>query len=182
LLNIFTSNQPGAKAARFLALMLALYTAWYVVYQLWLRPTGQPNQFLTGQVAQGSRWLLKGLGYPDAQLRGPQQNILFADGQALVAIGDACNGLELYALFATFLLAAPGRWRTKLWFLPLGLAAIYGLNLLRVVALAVNAVISRTTLDFNHHYSFVVVVYGCIFGLWVLWLNRFSGLAKPKTV
>ncbi|MCU0451983.1 MAG: exosortase/archaeosortase family protein [Bernardetiaceae bacterium] len=161
--------------------MLAIYSVWYLVYQLWLRPAGQLNRFLTLRVAEGSRWLMQVLGYPDAQLRGPQGNILHADGQALVAIGDACNGLDLYALFASFVLAAPGPWRSKLWYVPGGILAIYALNLLRVALLGVNAAISRTTVDFNHHYTFVVVVYGFIFLLWAVWLNRFSGLLKSKT-
>jgi exosortase family protein XrtF len=166
-------SPPARKAALFIVKMLALYVAWYVTYQFWLQPNGQFDHLLTHQVGEGSTWLMQVLGYEKAFL---YKNFLYVGQLCLVAIGDACNGSTLYALFASFILAAPGHWRAKLFYLPAGIAAIYALNLVRVCLLAINAMVSRETFHFNHHYTFVFVVYGFIFLLWVFWINRFSGL------
>jgi hypothetical protein len=48
----------------------------------------------------------------------------------------------------------------------------------RVAVLAVNYHFSRHTFDFNHKYTYSFLVYSVIFGLWMLWVNRFSGLRK----
>ncbi len=170
---ILPLTSPARKAAFFIVKMLGLYTVWYLLYQLWLLPNGQLDNFLTHQVGVGSTWLMQVLGYEKAFL---YKNFLYVGQACLVAIGNACNGVTLYMLFASFILAAPGSWRAKLVYLPAGIVAIYTINLLRVCMLAVNAMVSRETFHFNHHYTFVFLVYGFIFMLWVLWINRFSGL------
>jgi exosortase family protein XrtF len=170
-------SSPARKSALFIAQMLAIYTAWYLAYQFWLQPDGRLDQFLTEHVGQGGAWLMQVLGYEKAFL---YKNFLYVGQKCLVAIGHACNGLTLYMLFASFILAAPGSWKAKLIYLPAGFAAIYVINLVRVCLLAINALLSQATLQFNHHYTFVFLVYGFIFLLWVFWINRFSGLvAKP---
>ena len=46
-----------------------------------------------------------------------------------VFIGDGCSGLELFILFAGFVLIIGGAWRMKAWFLPLGLlTGLLGIN------------------------------------------------------
>ena len=98
------------------------------------------------------------------------------NGQAAVVVGPPCNGLILYALFGGFVVAFPGPWQRKLWYIPLGIAIIWGLNVLRVAALAINHHYAHASVDFNHHYTFTFVVYAFIFGLWMLWAQR---LARP---
>jgi exosortase/archaeosortase family protein len=80
----------------------------------------------------------------------------------------------LYALFAGFVLAFPGPVRRKLWFIPLGIAAIYLLNIIRIGVLALNHLYYHESVEFNHHYTFSFVVYACIFLLWMLWARRLS--------
>jgi exosortase/archaeosortase family protein len=80
----------------------------------------------------------------------------------------------LYALFGGFVLAFPGPWQRKLWFIPLGMALIWVLNVLRVAALALNHHYAHQSVDFNHHYTFTFMVYACIFGLWMLWARRLA--------
>ncbi len=51
-------------------------------------------------------------------------------------------------------------------------------NVLRVAALSLNHMYSRGTVDFNHKYTFTVLVYAFIFFLWHLWVKYFSSLKK----
>ena len=79
-------------------------------------------------------------------------------------------------LFAGFIIAYPGPWKVKLFYVPIGVFLIYLLNVLRIMALGLNSFHSRHTLEFNHKYTFAFVVYACIFGFWMLWIKRY---AKP---
>ena len=97
---------------------------------------------------------------------------------ALTIVAAMLASLVLYALFGGFVLAFPGPWQRKLWFIPLGIAIIWVLNVMRVAALALNHHYAHQSVDFNHHYTFTFIVYGCIFGLWMLWARRLAVPAR----
>jgi exosortase family protein XrtF len=96
------------------------------------------------------------------------------DGSHGVWVGDSCNGLTLFALFAGFVFAFPGPVIKKLWFIPAGLVAIHLLNVLRVTALALIQYYAPQYLEFNHTYTFTIIVYGFVFALWYLWATKLS--------
>ena len=83
--------------------------------------------------------------------------------------------MVLYALFSGFVVAFPTSSRHKFWFVPLGVVLIYGINVLRIVAMSLNHYYSYKTLDFNHHYTFAFLVYGFIGLLWVWRATRLAG-------
>jgi exosortase/archaeosortase family protein len=88
--------------------------------------------------------------------------------------------LVLYAMFTGFIVAFPGPWRPKLWFVPLGVIALYLLNIVRVGALALNHHYAHQSVDFNHHYTFSFVVYGCICALWMQWVRWYGSPAASE--
>jgi hypothetical protein len=45
---------------------------------------------------------------------------------------------------------------------------------LRAAILALIQLKAPEHLDFNHHYTFTVIVYSFIFALWMIWVNNFS--------
>ena len=49
-------------------------------------------------------------------------------------------------------------------------------NVLRVVALCIVVTIDYELLNFQHDYTFQVVVYGCVLLLWYIWVKRFAPL------
>ena len=59
---------------------------------------------------------------------------------------------------------------------------IYLVNLARVVVLALNHIYSNSSFDFNHKYTYTLITYAAIFGLWMIWANRLSGvsLGEPE--
>jgi exosortase family protein XrtF len=173
-------SAPTAKVSsdnrllfRFLLVATAMYLTWFFGYQQWLGPDGRLDAALCAQIAQASIGLLRLLGF-DAALGTEQYPLVLMNGQPSVAVFPPCNGLVLYALFAGFVLAFPGPWRRKAWFIPAGMALIWVLNVVRVAALAINHHYAHQTVEFNHHYTFNFVVYGCIFGLWMLWARRLA--------
>jgi exosortase family protein XrtF len=103
------------------------------------------------------------------------------DGTHGLWIGDPCNGITLFALFTGFVIAYPGPVKRKIWFIPLGLFAIHIVNILRIVALAFITLYAPSYLEFNHTYTFTIIVYSFVFFLWMLWANKFSKPEEPTS-
>jgi exosortase/archaeosortase family protein len=77
------------------------------------------------------------------------------------------------------MLAFPGPSRHKPWFTVLGIVSIHLINALRIAVLCIVTTIDYELLTFNHDYTFYVVVYGWVIGLWIWWLLRFTRAPKP---
>lgn len=159
---------------RFLLVAAAMYLAWFFGYEQWLAHDGRLDAVLCQNIAHSSVAMLQTMGFA-ATLSAP--NLVVMAGEPSVIVGVPCNGLVLYALFTGFVLAFPGPWLRKAWFIPAGVALIWVLNLVRVAALAINHHYAHQSVDFNHHYTFTFIVYACIFGLWMLWAKRLAPLA-----
>lgn len=172
-MNSFFRSQP---ILGLLLQSLLLFAIWYVGYELWLAPDQRVDIFLNETVVKSSTQVLKWIGFA-ASLN---QNNIYINNIFCISVGTPCNGLVLFALFTGFVLVMPGKILHKLWFLPVGILLIFSLNIVRVVALAVNYQYSPETFDFNHRYVYQITVYLFIFLLWQFWVKKFSGLV-PKT-
>jgi exosortase/archaeosortase family protein len=98
------------------------------------------------------------------------------EGSVGVIVGPPCNGLALFALFIAFMLSFPGPIKHKLWYIPAGIIAIHVINVLRVLALVALVNWKEEWLEFNHDYTFTILVYLFVFFLWYLWIKKFSPL------
>ncbi|MFN6038909.1 MAG: hypothetical protein ACK452_10620, partial [Bacteroidota bacterium] len=76
-----------------------------------------------------------------------------------VWVGTGCNALTLFALFSIFIISFPGKLKNKIWFIPLGILIIHFLNIIRVTCLAIIAFKNYSLLNFNHTYTFTIIVY-----------------------
>lgn len=161
----------------FLFRALGLYVAWYVIYEIWLHPSEILDIWVIRTTLNCSLILLKLMGY---QVFSGAERLMGIDGTSGLWMGDNCNSLELCALFAGFILAFPGGGLKKLLFIPVGILLIFWLNVLRMVALAIiQKKFSPALLNFNHTYTFTILVYLFIFYLWYLWISL---NAKNKVV
>ena len=163
-------------AVRFVFFCFVLYIIWYLVYELWLHPI----RFLDKPVVQSivflSEKILTFFGYELVDFTRIDSNIsaIGIDASHGVQIGDPCNGISIFALFSGFIIAFPGPWLRKLIYVPLGVGIIYIANLLRIVILCLIAYYAPESLEFNHNYTFTVIVYSIVIFLWYLWIKRFS--------
>ncbi|SHL27313.1 exosortase X [Hymenobacter psychrotolerans] len=177
-MSVAASPSSARPLRRFLLLAVGLYLVWFFGYEQWLRQDNRLDTFLSINIAKVSTAALQLLGFP-ASLAADNPQLLMMEQKMAVFVGNPCNGLVLYVLFAGFVLAYPGPVQRKLWFIPAGILAIYALNVVRVGALALNHFYAHQSVDFNHHYTFTFVVYGCIFLLWMLWARRLSVSTAP---
>lgn len=167
---------------RFLVTGAVLYTAWYLLYEFVLHPHGALDRAVIDNLVWLAGGMLQVTGYELLPDPGFDSNrYLGIQGGSHLWIGDPCNGVSLFAVFLIFLLAYPGPWRHKLWFGALGLLSIHLINAIRVAVLCVVASIDYDLFNFNHDYTFYVVVYGWVFLLWAIWVKRYAPRSAPST-
>lgn len=169
----------------FLVKVLFFYSFWWVFQYNDLDEHSPVNDWITKVISQQSATGLSALGWDAKSVQHTYQggrygytlaNIITIDHRPLVWIESGCNGLVLMAFFTIFVLAYPGKWSKKLWYIPMGLLLIHIVNLFRVSLLAVNKYNGDANFDFNHKYVYSTVVYLVIFGLWMVWANKLSGI------
>ena len=161
----------------FLIKLLLLYLLWYLVYELWLHPQEVADIFVVKQTIGAGKKILELCGYE-----------VFSNGFRMIGIkntsglimGDNCNGISLFALFSGFVIAFPGPVIKKTVFIVLGILSIQLLNIIRVVAIAIMETYSYEMTEFNHTYTFTILIYGYVFLLWILWVNKFSLVSIRK--
>ncbi|TND06487.1 MAG: Transmembrane exosortase (ExosortaseEpsH) [Bacteroidetes bacterium] len=163
-----------SKVVIFLAFFLGLYLGWYLLYEWVLHPWGRLDQFVINNTATLAEKLLQVFGYDTFSDNNPTVRTIGVDGTHGLWIGDPCNGLTLFALFSTFILAYPGSWKHKAWFIPSGILLIHAANILRVTGLCIIVEVSPEWLNFNHTYTFQILMYVLIFALWMLWVKKFT--------
>jgi exosortase family protein XrtF len=166
------------RIIRFLALFLGLYAGWMMLYQWVIHPWGKLDTLVINDSSLWSLWLLEVLGFETFQGTHETIRTIGIAGTHGLWIGDPCNGLTLFALFSLFILAYPGKWKHKLWYIPVGITLIHLLNIIRITALCIITQKAPQWLDFNHTYLFQIVMYGFIFLLWYIWITKFS--PSPK--
>ncbi|MBB6459685.1 archaeosortase/exosortase family protein [Flammeovirga kamogawensis] len=99
---------------------------------------------------------------------------LYINGIKSVFVGSPCNGLVIMVIFSSFVAITPGRLSTKIVYILVGLVIIYLSNTLRVILLGYNYIQDMETFNFNHKYTYVIIVYSIVFALWMLWIEKFS--------
>ena len=162
--------------SRFLISAFLLLFLWIFTTSFFPTLIAKAHYHIIVPQAKVSAVILNSLGFendikvmePDCEAR------IYLKNHGNVCISTGCSGLELFILFVGFLFLMKGRIRDKAWFIPLGIVCILILNIIRIVALSIIYYYRPEYLEFNHKYTFVLIVYGAIFGLWLLWINRFS--------
>jgi exosortase family protein XrtF len=167
---------------RFLGLGTVLYLAWYSFYEFYIRPKTGVDAFVIHAIVEHSRWTLEALAFTlePATDRDGFQNAVAILGSPGVTVGAPCDGMALFGLFSVFILAYPGKVLHKVWFVPAGIAIVHAVNVARVAGLAVIMDVNPSWLAFNHDYTFTLLVYGVVFALWYLWVQRFGPPLKPR--
>lgn len=155
------------------------YIVWHVCYENYLRPETLMDEYVTHNLIVWTESILPMLGYEvksNFQLFDPVfRHRVGIEGAAGVFVGTSCDGVVLFALFAIFVAAFPGRWTRKIWFIPLGITVLHGANIFRIISLLLIQVYAPSALDFNHDYTFTIFVYSIIFILWYWWAMGASG-------
>ncbi len=94
---------------------------------------------------------------------------LWFDSGNGTSIAWSCTPVKQSFIWFWLILAARGKWVHKLWFIPLGWLIIYGINILRIVAISLIIEFHPELFDLMHTYVFKYAFYGIMFLLWLAW-------------
>jgi exosortase family protein XrtF len=167
------------KTTRFFVFASILYLSWYLLYELFIKPNTLIDEKLISLIIANAAFVLKVFGLTVYQrLEDKDMQLIGIDGAHPIWIGSPCNALTLFMFFALFVIAFPGSVKRKLWFIPLGIFIIHCANVLRIIALAAINYVAPQYVEFNHTYTFTILVYGIIFLLWMWWVK--SALKENK--
>ena len=167
-------------AVRFLLIGGLLYGGWLLVYYLLIKSYTNWDFYLDLSIVYLAQQILDLFGILTLIEIESDHVILLMDGatNSGVWVGDECNGFKLFSIFSIFVIAFPGSWKTKLWFIPTGLIFIHLANIIRVMALLLIYDAYPAALDFNHLYTFTIFVYAIIFLLWWWWSKKYGRVRK----
>ncbi len=172
----------------FLLKAVIILVVWKVLYLGFLSPTRLIDKPLTYSVgylsAVSLNFTTRSSDYSslsdvryfqNANERGKvvRQDILY-NGQAIGAVEDACNALELFVLYISFIWLLPSSLTRRLWFTVAGVIAIFIVNVARCAGITYMIIFYPQYSDFAHHYIFAFVVYAFIIALWLAYSNKVS--------
>src|SRR5271157_1592186 len=99
-----------------------------------------------------------------------------------VAIEAGCNGVEASIVLVAAMLAFPAPWRRKLIGLAVGILAVQGLNIIRVISLFYIGQWDLDVFEFAHLYVWQALIMLDVLIVWLLWIRtlpRAAHVAAP---
>ncbi|RYF43496.1 MAG: exosortase H [Comamonadaceae bacterium] len=147
----------------FTGVLLALFVAQ-------LTPPAQQYLIVpfTGVLAQASA-ALAGLFDPEVVASG-KLLLNSRTGQGVI-IEAGCNGVEACIILVAALLAYPASWRARGVGLVAGMAAIQGVNLLRIISLFYLSQWNMQVFEFSHLYLWQALIMLDVVAVWLLWMR-----------
>jgi len=112
---------------------------------------------------------------------------VLADGNVLqslrngfaVSIEAGCNGVEATIVLIAAMLAFPASWRRKLAGLAIGIVAVQGLNVVRVISLFYLGQWSQGAFEFAHRYVWQALIMLDVLVIWLLWVRALGHAVPP---
>ncbi|EKT3963048.1 exosortase family protein XrtF [Flavobacterium psychrophilum] len=108
-------------------------------------------------------------------------NIIY-NNKITAKIIEGCNAISVIILFTSFVIAFSGKLKQTVLFILSGSLFIYGLNIFRIMILTFLLYYYPAQEHILHGVVFPLIIYGAVFILWVIWVNKFSKYATktPK--
>ncbi|RKS25798.1 exosortase family protein XrtF [Flavobacterium endophyticum] len=105
---------------------------------------------------------------------------LFLNEKFIARVVEGCNAMSVMILFVAFVIAFKGKWKHTVLFVLAGILIIHVLNILRIALLAIALYHYPKYEHVLHGVIFPLFIYGVVFGLWVLWVQKFSLHARAS--
>ncbi len=131
---------------------------------------------ITTLVSDQTRELLKFFGVDAATAPHEMEasHKFSVNGKFVARIVEGCNAVSVMILFIAFVVAFKGKLKHTLLFILMGILIIHILNIIRIALLALALYYYPQYQEFLHGTIFPLVIYGVVFILWVIWVNKFS--------
>lgn len=106
---------------------------------------------------------------------------LYYNQKFMARIIEGCNGLSVIILFISFVIAFSGKLKQTILFIIGGSLLIHILNVVRIALLCILMYYFPKQQHLLHGVVFPLFIYGVVFILWIIWVNKFSKYAT-KTI
>ena len=163
----------------FLGKFIVSYLILTYIYQTYLNRFDSANaevDSFTKLVAKQSETVLSWFdskSYSMPHLTEPSVK-LFYKGKYISRIIEGCNALSVIILFVSFVVAFTGKFKQTGLFIVFGTVLIHVLNIGRIALLCVALYNFPQYEHVLHGVIFPLVIYGIVFLLWVIWVNKYS--------
>ena len=94
-----------------------------------------------------------------------------ADGRFGVAIEAGCNGVEPTIVLVGAVLSFPASWKRRMLGLAIGVIAVQGLNVVRVITLFYLGQWNFSVFEFAHQYVWQALIMLDVLIVWLLWVR-----------
>ena len=137
---------------------------------------------VTKSVASQSKYLLT---FFDANTTATPNRVeasinLKYQGKWVARIIEGCNAFSVIILFISFVIAFTGKFKQTLLFILFGSVLIHLFNVLRITLLCMAISNFPQYEHILHGVIFPLVIYGIVFFLWVIWVNKYSSYAEKS--
>jgi exosortase family protein XrtF len=106
---------------------------------------------------------------------------LFYNQYHIARIVEGCNALSVIILFVAFIIAFSGSIKATGIYLLCGSLFIHLLNVVRIALLCVVMYHYPKQRQLFHDILFPLFIYGVVFLLWIIWVNKFSNYARKSS-
>ena len=122
------------------------------------------------------------IGYPGQIYQSEDElSIIYVIGNRYaVPIVEGCNSMSIIILFLAFIVAFSGSLKATILYGLVGIATIYFMNILRILALSKLMYLYPDHQEILHGLVFPSIIYGTVLILWIIWVNKFSYLKKKR--
>ncbi len=169
----------------FLIKFFATYFILFAIYSTYLQKSQEKKvkfktASITTLVADQTVSLLEVFGYDAGAFQHKEELSvkLLIDGKYTARVIEGCNSISIIILFVAFIIAFAGSLKATIIYSILGSLFIYTINVIRIAFLSVMIFKYPNQQEFLHNLVFPAIIYGAVFLLWVIWVNKFSNYKK----
>jgi exosortase/archaeosortase family protein len=127
--------------------------------------------FLINQVFNESIYILRNILNITITI---EPHVIITKNGIRLLLGESASGLKQMCQFVILILLFSGQWKQKAWFIPLGLIILQLTNVFRIACLVVIAMHWPLQIHYAHDNWLRILYYFVIFGLWVVWMEKFA--------
>jgi exosortase family protein XrtF len=161
-------------AIRFVALFVGIYLVGNIIYGLYISSRGNAPDHITKLVAHQAAGVLNLADFVVSTEVNPDGPTVFMKSGARIVLNvyEGCNGINVFIVFVSFLVAFGGPVKKYLWFVPVGVLILHVCNLLRIILLYGVAIGYQHYFYYVHKYIFTGIIYLVVLALWIYWIRK----------
>ena len=165
----------------FISIFFASYILLTLIYRSYLNSFANNEvDGITNLQGQQVEYLMRFFGLNVEIVKNSADSFLdiWYNNKNFIRIVEGCNAVSIIILFISFVVSFSGKIKNTVLFILFGIAVIYILNIVRIALLTILLFHFPGNQQILHGVLFPLIIYGIVFILWIIWVNKFSKYAK----